>query len=455
MARWRKAMLAASVGIAASTFAATPATADTVSLVVDYSCTGGIAGPGPVTLRARVNIPTSVQVGGMLNLGTSIQYTGNPRFVSPGYFKAGAKVSLEGSVKLQGAWNGELEPRGSQDQPRLKPDAVLAVPEGISSSANLTEEGVVKLTPQALTVDFVPPAGQEVVNDDEPGRVAYESGPWAYDGSTPVEYHDHLRDVHTANNAGAAARIVFRGTGFEYIGRRMPGAGRVEILLDGVHTAEVDPTKTEGGQPTNATRGNVTLWQRDDLDYKQHTVEIRNIEDKPIYLDAFKLLTREMINPPTEHRSTCTITNNPGSVEVTVKAGGSTDDPSDSPSPSDSPTSDDPPDDDGGDDNPLTSPSPSPSPAANSNGNNNVGVLVMPGNGSTTSTATPKPTSTRYVVAQVASTPKGGVATGEAPEPGGVPYALVLVGSVLLAGCAGGGLLVRRRRAEHAGGAKS
>jgi hypothetical protein len=284
--------------------------------------------------------------------------------------------------------------------------------------------------------------------------VAYETGPWTHEGSTPVEYHDHLRDVHTATNAGAAARIVFRGTGFEYVGRRMPGAGRVEVLLDGFHTAEVDPTKTEGGQPTNATRGNVTLWQRDDLDYKEHTVEIRNIEDKPIYLDAFKLLTREMINPPTEHRSTCTITNNPGSVEVTVKAGGSTDDPSGSPSPSDTPTTDDPPDDGG--DNPITTPSPSPSPAANSNGNNNVGVLVMPGNGSTTTpTATPKPTSTRYVVAQVASTPKGGVATGEAPDPGGAPYALVLVGSVLLAGCAGGGLLVRRRRAEHAGGAKS
>jgi hypothetical protein len=67
VSRWRKAWIAATFGLAASaSFVAIPAEAETFSLVVDYSCTDGIAGAQPVTLRAKVQIPTSVQTGSML-----------------------------------------------------------------------------------------------------------------------------------------------------------------------------------------------------------------------------------------------------------------------------------------------------------------------------------------------------------------------------------------------------
>lgn len=455
MTRWRKALIAGSLGmVAVAAFAVQqPASAETVNLVVDYSCTGGIAGPRPVTLRARVNIPTVVRKGGFLELGWSIEPTGASRFISPGYFAAGAKVALEGNVRLEGAWNGTLRPRGSKDQPALQPNVPLSAPEGISSSANLTEEGVIKLTPEGLNVDFVPPAGEVVINDDD-ARVNYATGTWAHVGPTNVEYGDHLRDVHTANARSDAARLTFYGTGFEYIGRRMPGVSKVRVIIDDDPSAVVDPKLNLDGSPTNAINGNVSLWKRDDLSYGRHTVTIRNTEDNPIHLDAFKVLTRDMIDPPTEHKATCVITNNPGTVEINVQ--GAT-----SPSPSVTPTR-----------TPTTTPTATPTnttttPAANTTPPH---VNVTPGDDprhvsviikGTPNTTVPSPstsasaTATRYVKAQVAKTPKGGVDTGEAPEEAGrEPYALMAGGSMLLLGsAAGGGMLLRRRRAEHTRGA--
>ncbi|MFI7440929.1 LPXTG cell wall anchor domain-containing protein [Nonomuraea indica] len=427
-----------------------------MNLVVDYSCTGGIAGNSAVTLQARVKIPTVVQVGGTLNLGWSVEYTGTPRFKSPDYFAKGADVSLVGDVKLEGAWNGVLQSRGSKDQPALQPNVGLQVPEGISSFAHLTEEGVIKVSPQGMTVDFVPPAGEVIVNNDELDRVRYPVGAWTHDGPTEVEYGDWQRDVHTANLRKDAARITFLGTGFEYIGRRMPGVSKVRVIVDDDASAVVDPTKNSDGTDTNAIQGNVSLWERKDLSYGRHTVTIRNLDDKPIHLDAFKLHTREMIDPPTLHRSTCTITNNPGTVEVTV--GGKSPSPTPTvtrtPDPSVTPTTPHPtlPTPTGG-----TTPPVVPSNPYNPGPGDNVAVVSTSPRPTrtTTVTATPKPTTTRFVKAQVLKTPKGGVDTGEAPETGGAgSYGLIAGGSVLLMGSATGGLLLRRRRATHAGGAQ-
>jgi hypothetical protein len=77
-------------------------------------------------------------------------------------------------------------------------------------------------------------------------------------------------------------------------------------------------------------------------------------------------------------------------------------------------------------------------------------TVVVPGSTtSATPTASASPTATK---AQVVKTPKGGVDTGEAPEPGAGSYGLIAGGSLMLAGSVTGGLLLRRRRAEHAGG---
>ena len=449
MNRWRKAWIAASVGLAASAaFVAMPAHADTFNLVVDYSCTGGVAGTQPVQLRARVQIPTTVQTGGMLKLGWTIEHLNAPRFKSPDYYAAGAKMSLIGNVKLDGAWNGTLEAHGSEDQPALKPNQQLTPPTGLSSEAHMTDAGVIKLTPQAMSVDFVPPAGELVVNNDDSRVIYRDAADWAHVPSTRPEYGDWLRDVHTTTKRGSEAIIRFRGTGFEYVAREMPDVGRVRVIIDGVDghdpSAIVDPTKDGSGNPTASIKGNFSLWERKDLTYGQHTLRIRSLDDGlPMHLDAFKLHTRELIDPPTEHRSTCVITNNPGTVEITVGAGGSPD-PSGTPTtpPPVSPTSTVTPT--------VTPTTPGVTPPGQTD-DRHVSVVVP---GSTTSaTSTPKasagPTATNYR-AQVVATPKGGVDTGQAPEPGS--YALVAGGSLLLMGSATGGLLLRRRRASHAGG---
>ncbi|WP_049563239.1 hypothetical protein [Nonomuraea sp. SBT364] len=450
MSRWRNAWIAASIGIAASSaFVAIPAKASTFSLVVDYTCTGGIAGSAEVKLKARVQIPTAVQVGSMLKLGWSVEHVGAPRFKSPDYYAEGARVSLVGNVKLDGAWNGTLEAHGSEDQAALKPNQPLVAPEGLSSEAHMTEEGVIKLTPQGMTVDFVPPAGEITVNNDDP-RVKYDAG-WHSSGLTPPEYGDHLRDVHTTSTRTDEAVIRFRGTGFEYIGREMPGVGRARVIVDDDASAIVDPTKDPNGNPTNATKGNISLWERKDLPYGEHVVRVRAIDEgKDVHLDAFKLHTREMIDPPTEHKSTCAVTNNPGTVEITVGGGTSSPDPSETPPNSPDPT---PTNTNTGDPDPTATTTP-PNRHVPWPSGSHVGVVV-PGSSKTptpTATASAGPTATNYKAAQVDTTPLGGVDTGEAPDQGTGSYALIAGGSLLLMGSAAGGLLVRRRRAGHAGG---
>ncbi|MFG1941648.1 hypothetical protein [Nonomuraea sp. NPDC048826] len=457
MSRWRKAWTAASVGLVASAGLLTmPAEAQTFNLVVDYRCTDGIAGSAPVTLTARVQIPTSVQTGSMLSLGWTVEYTGTRRFMSPDYFPAGAQVSLVGNVKLEGAWNGVLQPRGVEEQGALQPNQRLEAPTGMSSEAHMTEEGVIRLTPQNLTVDFVPPAGEAIVNNDALDRITYKGPGWAYQGSLPMQYGDYGRDVHTTSNRTDEAVIKFYGTGFEVLGRRMPDVGRIRVIIDDDTSAVVDTSKTESGEPTNVIQGNSTLWRRDDLPYGFHRLAVRALDDaKNVHLDAFKLLTAEMINPPTLHRATCTITNNPGTVEINV--GGASPDPTDTGTSSPDPTDTGGPTDDPTDTtSPTTSGSPTntattPGHHAWPSGNGHVSVVVPGSTSTATVTTSVNPTVTNYK-AQVASTPKGGVDTGEAPEGAAGSPGLLLGGSLLLMGSVTGGLLMRRRRAEHAGG---
>jgi hypothetical protein len=86
-------------------------------------------------------------------------------------------------------------------------------------------------------------------------------------------------------------------------------------------------------------------------------------------------------------------------------------------------------------------------------------VSVIPGVVSTatpTTTTSVKPTATKYVRPQIAKTPKGGVETGELPDPpvDTGAYGLIASGSAMIMGSAAGGLLLWRRRASHAGGVK-
>ncbi|MFC4013335.1 hypothetical protein ACFOY2_39335 [Nonomuraea purpurea] len=451
MSRLRKALIAVSVGMAASAaFIMTPADADSFNLVVNYSCTGGIAGTQPVTLQARVNVPTVLQVGSSLNLGWKLDYTGTRRFISPGYFEAGALTSMVGSIKLTGAWSGSLEALGTKEQVGLASTVPLEIPEALSYSAHLTKAGVIKLRPQNLTMDFLPPKSEITVNDDAAG-VKYDDS-WMHDPNTRDEYGDHGGDVHTSTTKGAKAGITFTGTGFEYIGRRMPDVSRVRVTVDEDASGEVDP-KLKDGKPTNATEGNISLWKRMDLPYGEHTVTIESLDAAPIHLDAFKLHTKAMVEAPTLHTSTCVPSSDTDIVEITVKDG------SLSPSPTGDqttpPPTTPPPTNSGSPTAIPTGTTPTPGPQSTWPTDGLVSVVPR-GSSTPTTTRSATPTATKYVRAQVAKIPKGGVETGEAPDDPSNAGALglILSGSVMIAGSATGGLLLWRRRAAHAGGDK-
>ncbi|WP_157254682.1 hypothetical protein [Nonomuraea typhae] len=439
VSRWRKAVVASSVGLAASAVfvvSSPPSQAD--SLVATYLCKDGVAGSG-VELEASIEPKI---VGGLLQIMWRIEYRGNPRFGSPGFFAAGSDLSLHGEVDLTGAWNGELRPEGRKKQARLSPGDTLELPEGLSKSATLDEPGKIRIKPGPMEVRFTPVESDVTVNNDDP-RITYTAD-WTYK-PTPGE-GDHHDNLHQTTTKNANATFKFVGTGVEYIGRRETGLGKVQVRLDGQPTSpqDVDPS-TPGPRES---KYKLWSWTSSPLDYREHTLEITNLEDKQAYLDAIKVITGKMAEPPQRDKATCTRTSGKDFIEIVVP-GAPTDTPT-TPTPTTTP--------------PTTPPPGNPPPGnggGNGNGNNNENPLVPVGPGRVSvNTSTPRasatPTTTRYVkaAAQVLKTPKGGVETGEAPEGSGRPYALIGGGAVLLMLSATGGLMVRRRRAGHAGGAK-
>ncbi|WP_090946885.1 hypothetical protein [Nonomuraea jiangxiensis] len=411
--------------------------------MANYRCTGGIAGAG-VELEARM---TPQVEGGLMNVGWAMSYKGQRRFGSPGYFSEGSLLSLDGVVDISGAWNGQLRPQGDQEQGELVPGDFLELPEGLSDQGSIDRSGTIRFKPGALAVRFTPAEGEAMVND-KPG-VDFTAG-WAWE-HTEEQYGDHVNDVTKTSTAGEIAKLRFTGTKVEYIGRRAPDLGPIRVILDGqpVTDPPVEPGKNRAGQPMIGTETQEVLWTSPELEYGPHTIEIVNIEDKPAYVDAFRVTTSGITAPPTHDQATCQLVNDPGVIEITVS--GPTDDPTEDPTdePTEEPTdedpgNDDPPNDDPNDDDPQDD--------SQNGGPDHVSVLVM---GSTSATPrTTGPTATKYARAQVARTPQGGVDTGEAPDPVGPPFGLVAGGAVLLMGSVGGGLMLRRRAGEHVGGRK-
>ncbi|MGR6924155.1 hypothetical protein ACU635_58665 [[Actinomadura] parvosata] len=420
--------------------------------MIDYHCTGGIAGDG-VDLEARM---TPQLTSGVLNVKWDMSYVGDARFGSPGYFAAGSRLSMEGVVDIDGAWEGQIRPKGGKDQEELVPGSFLTLPEGLSHGAAVTETGKVRLKPGALAIRFTPSAGEWMVNDTN--KAVDYTGPWTLE-HPPEPYEDHHHDVHKVSAANAVAKLTFKGTKVEYIGRREPGLGQVRVLLNGKEVTKplVEPGKDTAGNDVTGTTTQETLWTSDTLEYKQHTLEIINVEaGKTAYLDAFKVTVGSIAEPPIHDQATCTMTNNPGSIDVTVGGTGS-------PSPTDDPDTD-PPTDDPDDDNPNNPNPNNPDPDDDNDvdshatvGGDFVRVVTPTSTTTATTTVTPRstgPTATKYYRAQVANTPSGGVETGVAPDEDRPPYSLMAGGMALVMGTAGGGLLLRRRRAEHAGGAQ-
>ncbi len=473
MVRWRsglrRSLAVSALCLVGGALVALPTGASGASnaeLVVDYSCTGGIAlGSSVVNLRTKVSIPTTLTVGEPLNIGWALNYkNGTPaRFGSPGYFGLGGKVLVTGNVQLSGSWIGVLQPKGAVDQPgKLHPGKILKLPEGISDFAHTDRAGTVNVSPRKLFVDFMPPSGEVVVNNDEKDdngvpRVGYH-GSWYELNDEPLSIGDHGRDLHRTDKVNDFADFTFTGTGIEYIARRSTEAGQVGFKIDGFDATPsfIDASKNPDGTPTNAAhQGGLTLWRFNGLQYGEHTVQVTNLQaGKFAQIDAFRVITKELKNPPNEYRATCTLVSAPVSVNVTIS------EPGESPSPTVSPTITESPD-------PSVTPTPTPTvttptPTPSSNGNQN-GDQSGGTNSTTrsTTTSTPKPTLTVTATVtptrptptapQVIITPSGGAQTGEAPG-GGSGLGLLGAGTAMVTGSALGGVVLMRRRAAHARG---
>ncbi|MFD1537358.1 hypothetical protein [Nonomuraea guangzhouensis] len=451
MSRWRKALIAASVGMAASAafvVTSTPGEAES-SLVAKYLCTGGVAGS---SVQLEATITPRLTEGGMLNVGWALKYQGTRRFGSPGFFPAGSTLNLEGVVDISGAWTGQLRPKGSKDQADLVPGDQLVLPEGLSDAGSVQRSGTVRVKPGALVVRFKPAEGEVMVNNHK-SVISYTSD-WSRI-HTEEEFGDHLYDLHKTTTKDGVAKLSFIGTQVAYISRRERDLSDVQVRLDGdtVTDGLVEPGKDRSGTEMTGTEAQEVLWESPVLDYGPHTIEVVNTEARTAYVDAFKVTTGDLDEPPTHNQATCTLQGDPGAIEVTVP-GATPNSPTPTPTPTPTPPTSTPTTKPSGSATPSSTPTVS-YPNVNPGIDRNL-VSVVPG-GVSTSTATPKPTTTKtkYVKAQVAKTPKGGVDSGVAPEPGRGSYGLIAGGSMLLMGSVTGGLLLRRRKAGHTGGVES
>ncbi|MFF4773225.1 hypothetical protein ACFY05_10240 [Microtetraspora fusca] len=471
-------MAASVLGLAGAAAIVVPslsAGASTAELVVDYACTGGVAqsGSGTVHLRTKVTIPTVVNVGEPLNVGWELNYRDVTRFGAPARLPKGGKIEVTGNIQLSGAWEGVLKPKGSVDQPEaMVKGSPLDLPKGISDFAHIDRAGTLKVTPRKLFVDFRPPASEDMVNDDDPA-ILYSDG-WDDLNDQPSQNNDHHLDLHRTTSAGKWAQFTFTGTGVEYVAQKDQRAGPVDILIDGQPGSppRIDPSKNDDGTTVNdANKGGQTLWRFRGLPYGEHKIEIRSVEDgKWTQLDAFRVITRELVNPPKEYRAECNLVSTPVSVNVTIgdpateqpssPSGSTSGDPSGPSNPSDSAS----PSTSSNPSGSVTSPLPG-SPSATPSKSSGVaggGSSPTPSDSKLTSVVilgSPTPTITTTITLpastptspQVKVTPKGGAQTGEAPETSRASAA-VLIGSggAMVFGGVFSGVVLLRRRAAHA-----
>ncbi|MDF5751588.1 hypothetical protein [Spongiactinospora sp. TRM90649] len=431
-----------------------PAGADTVGVALDYTCTDGV-GKG-TRLRATITAPTTMTVGQEIDVKWDLRYRDQTAFTSPGYLAAGSKLSGKGRLNIKGPWTGNDAAEGSIDQPELRVGDPLRLPSLVTGAVGATKEGEISISPRNLVVDFTPAAGEKIVNDDEAG-ITYSGPEWGDYNDRPLSFNDVGRDVHATTKGGATVELKFAGTGVDFITERDYRGGNLEFKIDGQPGVPVtaDPSKNDDGTDVNVVNaGGYTIWKMRNLPYKaDHTLLVTNLEDNSwAFVDAFKVVTRELKNPPAEFRSVCTPDTPNVAFKITVGSGGgvtqSPDPTVSTPGPSGpGPTTPGPTNT-----GPTT---PGPSNTGNGNGNQNGNGATSTSTSTATATASPRPTNTRTVTAtatpQVEITPVGAPQTGEGPTPpSGGP--LIGVGVAMLTGGVLGGLLLHRRRAAHVAG---
>ncbi|RCG31830.1 hypothetical protein DQ384_09895 [Sphaerisporangium album] len=419
--------------------------ADTDNFAYTYSCKRKLSDVYE-TLKVQVSVPKSVHVGEPLAVTWNVT---SSDVTSPASFKAGGKVSFTGSVVVDGLWKGELDSDGTKDQAELASGQKLVLPSGVSGAVSTTKEGKITVIPKDVVIDFTPPAGSALINDDagdtepeSPGAGNHDheaikyTGKWFYSGETdPSRAGDHEKDVHATDQVSDRALVTFVGTGIEYITERYKDMGAVEIRLDkeSAPSVERDASKDVNGSPAEERESKQVLWSVHDLPYGEHRLWLINKAAAPgkyMLVDAFNVITDPLSSPAEYYRATCT--SNDDLMPVTVDVLPPVKDSNDGNNDGDGHISD-------GDDSVR-------------------GVVVLSGGGqghgaptataTATKTVTPKPKASS--TPQVRVTPKGGAHTGEASDrDNGTASLLIGYGTALALGGLGGRLLLRRRRAAH------
>lgn len=473
MSRLRKALIAASVGSVAALGAMVssnlPASAAQADLEVEYICkptgTSSIVRHGSVRLVTNLTFDTDLVVGGPLNYTWKLQYTGDgSRLQSPGYFGPGGEVHAIGNLELKSNWVGILQPKGSADPEKaLRPDDELGLPPMLNDPGLIDKPGTIKITPKDIDLDFTPPDSSVVINDgddtDNPSdmQIVY-NGTWTPVGGRPSSEHHVHNDLHETTELNASAELTFVGTSVKYIGPTDKDAGPVNIYIDGIKRATVDPSRDGNDDPVNHDlNGGQPLWVSPKLTYGKHVIKVENASTKPAWLDAFEVSTATAQLPTGFHSAKCTPASPPGSIVVTVGERVTSPPPTTNEPTTTPPTSPSATNTSTGSPTATTTGTGSPSPSSQYT---HPGIVIVGPGGTSTTTPTTStsatPTVTKYVRPQVVKTPKGGVNTGEAPDPpmDSGAYTLIAGGSAMIMGSAAGGLVLWRRRAAHAGGVK-
>ncbi|MBO9627293.1 MAG: Ig-like domain-containing protein, partial [Microbacterium sp.] len=104
------------------------------------------------------------------------------------------------------------------------------------------------------------------VNDDDPGMV-YQ-GVWGADSNRP--FGDYLGDLHYSITAGESVSYTFTGTGIGYLTEKYTDMGPVEVYIDDVLAATVEPlASTRSAQQM--------VFRADGLPMGTHTIRVVNL----------------------------------------------------------------------------------------------------------------------------------------------------------------------------------
>jgi len=131
----------------------------------------------------------------------------------------------------------------------------------------------------------VPPAYEWVNNSNT--RICYHKD-WEYYASwiyQAIRVADgcYERDAHCATGADSSAYFAFNGNIVEVYGVMGSGYGSADVYIDGVFCGTIDEQADE-------TKAFVLCFRSMPLHGGQHVIQLYTKDDKPFYLDAFRVL---------------------------------------------------------------------------------------------------------------------------------------------------------------------